>query len=522
MPEARRCPQCGTAVRPDAPEGLCPECLLKEAMKSGSDLGHEPNATATHAFGSNPPSLEDLAKQFPQLEILELLGQGGMGIVYKAHHPRLDRFVALKILPAEAGRDSAFAERFAREARALAKLTHPSIVAVYDFGESEGRFHLLMEFVDGVNLRYLLRERRLKPEEALKIVPQICEALQYAHDQGVVHRDIKPENILLDKMGHVKIADFGLAKLLGTKTADSALTGPQQIMGTPHYMAPEQMERPLAVDHRADIYSLGVVFYEMLTGELPLGRFAPPSQKVQVDVRLDEVVLRALEKEPERRYQHASEVKTEVEFIGSRQAEVAAHSPWVFLWAVPLAICLFVPVSVLICGLLAWANATGRWASVLDLGIIGVVFAFIISVGFYLAVVWRRLSQNSRMEKAYPVLFALRWLLLALNVAVLLVCATQTTPHGGWDFCWKTGNDLEYWIKSVVYAHLLPYLAAFPWAITVASALVSASVYLSARYFLQVDRSSVMKPSPAPPRNRNIRVPQPETEAPLSMPRNEP
>jgi serine/threonine protein kinase len=284
-------------------------------MKGGSELGQEPEGTVTHACGSIPPGLDELAQQFPQLEILELLGQGGMGIVYKARQPRLDRFVALKILPAEAGHDPAFAERFAREARALAKLTHPGVVTVYDFGESDGRFYLLMEFVDGVNLRRLLRDRRLEPEAALQIVPQICEALQYAHEQGVVHRDIKPENILLDKRGHVKIADFGLAKLLGPKAADSALTGSQQMIGTVHYMAPEQMERPLAVDHRADIYSLGVVFYEMLTGELPLGRFAPPSQKVQVDVRLDKVVLRALEKEPERRYQHASDVKQEVEAL---------------------------------------------------------------------------------------------------------------------------------------------------------------------------------------------------------------
>ena len=253
MPESRRCPQCGTAVRSDAPEGLCPECLLKEAMKRESDLGQEPGVTGTYSPGSLPPSLEELARHFPQLEILELLGQGGMGIVYKARQPGLDRLVALKILPPEASRDPAFAERFVREARALAKLSHPSVVTIHDFGESDGRFYLLMEFVDGVNLRHLLRERRLKPEEALKIVPQICEALQYAHEQGVVHRDIKPENILLDRRGHVKIADFGLAKLLGPKAADSALTGSQQIMGTPHYMAPEQMERPLAVDHRADI-----------------------------------------------------------------------------------------------------------------------------------------------------------------------------------------------------------------------------------------------------------------------------
>jgi predicted Ser/Thr protein kinase len=329
MPEIRRCPQCQAELPPAAPEGLCPECLLKEAMRSASESGHGQGVTTTHGPGAVAPRPEELARHFPQLEILELLGRGGMGIVYKARQPGLERLVALKILPDQAGRDPAFAERFVREARALAKLTHPGVVAVYDFGQSDGRFYLLMEFVDGVNLRHALGAGRLKPEEALKIVPQICEALQYAHDQGVVHRDIKPENILLDRRGHVKIADFGLAKLLGQKPADSALTGSRQVMGTPHYMAPEQMERPLEVDHRADIYSLGVVFYEMLTGELPLGRFATPSQKVQVDVRLDEVVLRALEKEPRRRYQHASDVKSEVESItsGTRPAAPKAGPP---------------------------------------------------------------------------------------------------------------------------------------------------------------------------------------------------
>ncbi len=213
------------------------------------------------------------------------------------------------------GQDPAFAERFAREARALARLTHPRIVGVHDFGRSGGLFYLVMEFVNGANLRGLMQGGRLRPEEALRIVPQICEALQYAHEEGIVHRDIKPENILLDRRGNVKIADFGLAKLLGTMTPDSVLTGSRQVVGTLRYMAPEQMERPLQVDHRADIYSLGVVFYEMLTGELPIGRFDPPSKKVRVDVRVDDVVFRALEKEPERRYQHASEVKTRVELL---------------------------------------------------------------------------------------------------------------------------------------------------------------------------------------------------------------
>jgi hypothetical protein len=207
-----------------------------------------------------------------------------------------------------------FAERFQREAQALARLNHTNIVTVYDFGEVDGLYYLMMEFVDGVSLRQLLQTRKIAPEEALAIVPKICEALQFAHEQGVVHRDIKPENVLLDKQGRVKIADFGIAKIVTGDQTQQAITQ-DQVVGTPHYMAPEQMERPQLVDHRADIYSLGVVFYEMLTGELPLGKFQPPSRKVEVDVRLDEVVLHALEKEPERRYQQASQVKTDVETI---------------------------------------------------------------------------------------------------------------------------------------------------------------------------------------------------------------
>ena len=200
-------------------------------------------------------------------------------------------------------------------------MNHPSIVAVYEFGEVDGLYYFVMEYVEGPNLRQTLAVGGLTPPEALAIVPQICDALQFAHDEGVVHRDIKPENILIDKRRRVKIADFGLAKLLGVDAEDSAaekpftLTGTRQIVGTLHYMAPEQLQGSSAVDHRADIYSLGVVFYEMLTGELPIGRFEPPSKKVQIDVRLDEVVLRTLESTPDRRYQHASEVKTEVESI---------------------------------------------------------------------------------------------------------------------------------------------------------------------------------------------------------------
>jgi hypothetical protein len=176
----------------------------------------------------------------------------------------------------------------------------------------DGLYYFTMEYVDGSNLRGLLQAGALPATQTLAIIPQLCDALQYAHDEGLVHRDIKPENILLDRKGRVKIADFGLARLVGLTPTYLTLTGTHEVMGTLLYMAPEQMKRTHTVDHRADIYSLGVVLYEMLTGELPLGRFAPPSHKAAVDERLDQVVLRALAREPGERYQDAGAFKQDV------------------------------------------------------------------------------------------------------------------------------------------------------------------------------------------------------------------
>lgn len=342
MPE--KCPQCGAPLPAGVLAGLCPACLLQQG--AAADTAPHPEAKPFV-----PPTPEELARLFPQLEILGLLGKGGMGAVYKARQKQLDRIVALKLLPPGIGSDPAFAERFAREARALARLNHPGIVTLYEFGQIESQpstfdpqpslCYFLMEFVDGVNLRQLLAGGRISSREALAIVPQICDALQYAHDQGIVHRDIKPENVLLDRRGRVKVADFGLAKLVeanppltpalspsdGGKVADKpgegtapVLTEAGKIMGTPQYMAPEQVENPAEVDRRADIYALGVVFYQMLTGELPGQPIVPPSRAcgtVQIDARLDEIVLRALERKPELRYQQASVLKTQVETIAS-------------------------------------------------------------------------------------------------------------------------------------------------------------------------------------------------------------
>lgn len=304
---ANRCLKCQAELPSNAPQGLCPKCLLAAAA-TPTEAGQSPRKTP-------PPSLASVAEAFPNLEIIELIGQGGMGLVYKARQPKLDRFVALKLLPQSLAVDPAFAERFNREARVLARLNHPNIVTIFDFGQAGGFFYLLMEYVDGVNLRQAMLAGRFTPEQAMLLVPRICEALQFAHDEGILHRDIKPENILLDTRGRVKIADFGIAKLVGDGGEKVTLTSSSVAVGTPHYMAPEQLEHPHDVDQRADIYSLGVVFYEMLTGELPIGRFAPPSAKSAVDRRVDDLVFHALEKEREKRFHTATEVKNGVEAL---------------------------------------------------------------------------------------------------------------------------------------------------------------------------------------------------------------
>lgn len=319
------CPRCGAAILPDAPAGQCAACLLAGAMD-----------TEPLPAGAMPaPRLESLAAAFPQLQILEPLGAGGMGRVYKVRQVQMDRLAALKILPPELAGDPAWVERFHREARALARLNHPHIVQLYDFGESErqaggaGYAYLLMEYVDGVNLRQAMKQGALGVREALLIVPKLCDALHYAHERGVLHRDLKPENILLDAQGAIKIADFGLAKFVhGAEDvpAGTLLTQSGMQLGTAAYMAPEQVEHPEDVDHRADIYSLGVVFYEMLTGSLPLGRFPAPSEQSGVDARLDGIVFRTLEKQRERRYQDAGAVSTDVRHVATSNPAPASSA----------------------------------------------------------------------------------------------------------------------------------------------------------------------------------------------------
>ncbi len=262
----------------------------------------------------SPPTPEALQEILPEEYSVEsLIGRGGMGAVYQGTQTRLDRTVAIKLLPVEAVDDLTFRERFRREALSMARLNHPNIVTIHDSGETTlGQPFIAMEFIDGTDLHQLIRTKSLSPSDALRLVPAICEAVQFAHENGIIHRDLKPGNILVTRQGVPKVTDFGLARL--SLKNDYSLTATSSTMGTPVYMAPEQMQGE-EIDHRTDIYSLGVMLYEMLTGKLPQGAWPPPSSSPGVDGRLDEVVNRAMQQEPEARFQSATDMRTSVQGV---------------------------------------------------------------------------------------------------------------------------------------------------------------------------------------------------------------
>jgi predicted Ser/Thr protein kinase len=298
--EPGRCSSCGLASPPDEQrdlQGFCPGCLLDLAAASHpvDDLSAR---TAPLAGGAI----------FRALEVEDLLGRGGMSFVYRARHRGLDRPVALKILAPELAGRPGFAERFEREAQTMAALDHPRIVRITDFGRARGLFFIVMEYVAGMTLRQRLAAGRLPLDEALAIARDVCQALNAAHTRGVIHRDIKPENILLDCAGRAKVTDFGLAKVLSEDGA-AGLTGTRVVMGTVRYMAPEQLEDLRAVDHRGDIFSLGVVLYELLTGEVPQGAFPLPSRRARVSRKLDRLVLACLHPEASGRPSSVTQVE---------------------------------------------------------------------------------------------------------------------------------------------------------------------------------------------------------------------
>ena len=250
---------------------------------------------------------------FGRYSVQAQVGIGGMGTVYRGTQLSLGRPVAIKVLRVSDGYDFAFEDRFRREARAMAALNHPNIVAIYDYGHLGADFlFFVMEFVDGTDLGEIMSQGRMTPALALQLLPQICAGLEYAHAKGIVHRDIKPANIMLTCQGEVKITDFGLAK--DVARVASMVTETHMVMGTPEYAAPEQFNAHREVDHRADIYALGVLMYQMLTGALPRGSWQPPSVlRPGLDPRLDAVVVRALMQDRQHRFQSVGDMRRAIE-----------------------------------------------------------------------------------------------------------------------------------------------------------------------------------------------------------------
>lgn len=275
------------------------------------------DSTATAGFLA--PEISELAPLFPGYEIEGLIATGGMGAVYCAVQKSLDRTVALKILPKEFSKDAAFCAGFEAEAKAMARLNHPNLIGVYDFGEVNGMLYIMMEYVPGQSIYHAAYGKAIDPAEVIRLVSGICHGLAHAHENGILHRDIKPSNILLDLNAQPKIGDFGLARPIENKIQEG-----EEIFGTPHYTAPEVVHSPHSVDYRADIFSVGVLLHELLTGKLPADDTRPASVISRCDIRFDAIIRKATHPVPSGRYASANELANDLLAIGQKNNRTGA------------------------------------------------------------------------------------------------------------------------------------------------------------------------------------------------------
>jgi len=315
-----KCPDCGAPIPVGAPPGFCPRCVLAGEIQSGlpgaaSDLPAKGEA-------SSPP-LGTKLRYFGDYELLEEVARGGMGVVYKARQVSLNRIVAVKMILAGRFATPAEIERFRAEARAAAGLQHANIVPIYEVGDQEGQNYFSMEFVDGPNLAQVVREHPLPAARAARYVQLIAEAVQFAHERGVLHRDLKPSNVLIDPFDQPRVTDFGLAKNLA---GDSELTETGQVLGAPSFVPPEQAAgHKEDVGPHSDVYAVGAILYHLLTGRPPFAAetlaatlaqvlnnepVAPRLLNATIPRDLETICLKCLEKKPQQRYPTAKELYT--------------------------------------------------------------------------------------------------------------------------------------------------------------------------------------------------------------------
>ena len=338
----RPCPKCGAEIPADAPEGGCPGCLLESGLRLLASEDEDAPTVAPKQQRTTSERLVEILGELGDYELLEEVGRGGQGVVFRARQKSLNRTVALKVISLGQWASKGHLKRFRREAEAAASLDHPSIVPIYEVGEREGACYFSMKFIEGGQLDEVVKRAPMSIRQAAELIAKVARTVHYAHEHGILHRDIKPGNILLDTKGEPQLTDFGLARLV---EAESTITRTREALGTPSYMAPEQAAGEYTkLSNATDVYGLGAVLYQLLTGHPPFAGSTtyeiikllldseprpPRLLNPKIDRELSTICLKCLEKDPRRRYSSALALAEDLEHW-LKHEPIRAHRTGIF------------------------------------------------------------------------------------------------------------------------------------------------------------------------------------------------